>query len=520
MVKPAEDSDLTTTLQAENTAAPLRFPLGPPERRLILLLGDVLVLLSVGVAALAAWAVLGPGLTISRAFIMQQWPWLAGLGATWLILCAVNDGYDLRVAADSHLVSRQLFFTAMSFLILYLSAFFVLSVPSALFAFPFADPGRVMLLRLMPMLFIVSALLAELAWRNCYLTVLRREPFQRRAIVVGAGRAGQTIAQIVREYAAGAYQIVGFVDDDPAKLGKEVWKLGNWKAGEQSPLHPSISASLLVLGDRHALHDLITRHRVSTLILAITHQFDGQLLPALLDCLELGVEIVPMPVLYEQLTGRVPVEHVGDNWYVAMPIQPPITGSLQSLLKRLMDVILAGLGLICLGLALPFIAAAIYLDSPGPIFYTQERVGKGGRLFRTYKFRSMVTDAEQGQAIWAQRDDPRVTCVGRLLRKAHVDEFPQFVNILRGEMSAVGPRPERPEFVEELAKEIPFYRVRHAVKPGMAGWGLVRQGYGSSAEDAMLKLEYDLYYIKHQSLWLDMVILLKTIVHTITFRGR
>jgi lipopolysaccharide/colanic/teichoic acid biosynthesis glycosyltransferase len=189
-------------------------------------------------------------------------------------------------------------------------------------------------------------------------------------------------------------------------------------------------------------------------------------------------------------------------------------------MKRVSDVVLSSLGLVLLGLALPVIAAAIYLDSPGPIFYLQERVGQGGRRFRMYKFRSMVTDAEGEGAVWASKDDPRVTRIGRLLRAAHVDEFPQFVNILKGDMSAVGPRPERPEFVEELAEEIPFYRVRHAVKPGMAGWGLVKQGYGSSAEEAMLKLEYDLYYIKHQSLWLDMVILLKTMVHTVTFRGR
>ncbi|MDH4138598.1 MAG: sugar transferase, partial [Anaerolineae bacterium] len=142
------------------------------------------------------------------------------------------------------------------------------------------------------------------------------------------------------------------------------------------------------------------------------------------------------------------------------------------------------------------------------------------RGFRVYKFRSMVPDAEKDKAVWAQENDRRVTRVGRLLRRAHVDEFPQFINILKGEMSAVGPRPERPDFVEELAREIPFYRVRHAVKPGMAGWGLVKQGYGASKEDALLKLQYDLYYIKHQSLWLDAVILLKTIVDTLTFRGR
>jgi len=153
-----------------------------------------------------------------------------------------------------------------------------------------------------------------------------------------------------------------------------------------------------------------------------------------------------------------------------------------------MDIVLASLGLFLLALTTPFIAAAIYLDSPGPIFYRQERVGKGGRIFRAYKFRSMVPDAEKGRAVWAKEDDPRVTRMGRILRRTHVDEFPQFLNILKGEMSAVGLRPERSEFVEELAKEIPFYRVRHAVKPGMAGWGLVKQGYGASKEAALLKL--------------------------------
>lgn len=278
--------------------------------------------------------------------------------------------------------------------------------------------------------------------------------------------------------------------------------------------------ALRVLGDRHALKRLIRQHGVSTLVLAVTHEVNGELLQTLMDCLELGVEIIPMPVLYEELTGRVPVEHVGDNWYVAMPIDHPGTGGLYPLLKRAMDIVLASLGLFFLALATPIIALAIYLESPGPIIYRQVRVGKGGRLFRVYKFRSMVPDAEKGQAVWAQENDPRVTRVGRLLRKTHVDEFPQFLNILKGEMSAVGPRPERPEFVAELAKEIPFYRVRHAVKPGMAGWGLVKQGYGSSKEDALLKLKYDLYYIKHQSLWLDLVILIKTILDTVTLRGR
>jgi lipopolysaccharide/colanic/teichoic acid biosynthesis glycosyltransferase len=137
-----------------------------------------------------------------------------------------------------------------------------------------------------------------------------------------------------------------------------------------------------------------------------------------------------------------------------------------------------------------------------------------------YKFRSMIPDAEDNGAVWAQPNDARITTVGRLLRKTHVDEFPQFLNILRGEMSVVGPRPERPEFVEELQREIPFYRVRHAVRPGMGGWGLIRQGYAASREDALVRLQYDLYYVKHQSMLLDALILLRTIVDTLTLGGR
>jgi lipopolysaccharide/colanic/teichoic acid biosynthesis glycosyltransferase len=185
-----------------------------------------------------------------------------------------------------------------------------------------------------------------------------------------------------------------------------------------------------------------------------------------------------------------------------------------------MDITLASLGLLLLAFTTPFIALAIYLDSPGSIFYSQERVGKRGQVFRAYKFRSMVPDAEKDGVAWAEENDRRITRVGRLLRKTHVDEFPQFLNILRGQMSAVGPRPERPEFVAELAGEIPFFRVRHAVRPGMAGWALVKHGYGGTREDTLLKLQYDLYYIKHQSLWLDVVILLKTLVESFALRGR
>ncbi len=344
-----------------------------------------------------------------------------------------------------------------------------------------------------------------LVGRGLYVLALGQPLFCRRALIIGAGWAGQTIAESLVDQGNGVYQVVGFIDDDPAKEGRS---------------YRFSDSTLTVLGGRQSVAGLVREHWVTTLIPAITDGLDGELVQILTDCLEQGVEIVPMPLLYEQLTGRVPVKHVGDNWHVAMPIHHPGTGNLWPLTKRVMDISLASVGLLFLGIATPFIALAIYMDSRGPIFYSQERVGKGGRRFRAYKFRSMVRNAENGQARWADRNDARVTRVGRLLRITHIDEFPQFLNVLKGDMSAVGPRPERPEFVEQLAKEIPFYRVRHAVKPGMAGWGLVKQGYGASVEDALVKLQYDLYYIKHQSLWLDIVILLKTFAAALTLRGR
>ena len=485
-------------------------PLGLRERRMLLFVGDAAVLLAAMACAWALWAAVG-GAARGSAASLQGW-WLGGLGAGWLILWAASGGYDLKVASRQRLTNQKLLITAAVLGGSYLAGFFLLAVPSVALAVWPVGHGGLPLPRLAPSFFIVLALAGELAWRSGYARLFGAERFARRALVVGAGRAGQMVLEALQEHGGGTYHVVGFVDDDPAKQGQAV-AYGCQSAG-------ALQLAPRVLGDRHALRDLIAQHGVTTLVLAITHEVDGNLLPALLDCLELGVEIVPMAVLYEQLTGRVPAEHIGESWYVAMPIDHPGTGVVWPAVKRLMDVVLAGVGLVLFGVALPFIALAIYVDSPGPIFYTQQRVGKGGRLFRAYKLRSMVPNAENGGAVWAQKNDPRVTRVGRILRKAHIDEFPQFLNILKGEMSAVGPRPERPEFVEELAQEIPFYRVRHAVKPGMAGWGLVKQGYGASKEDALLKLQYDLYYIKHQSLWLDLIILLRTVVDTLTLRGR
>jgi lipopolysaccharide/colanic/teichoic acid biosynthesis glycosyltransferase len=186
-----------------------------------------------------------------------------------------------------------------------------------------------------------------------------------------------------------------------------------------------------------------------------------------------------------------------------------------------MDLALGAALLVLLLVLLPVIALAIRLDSPGPVFYRQERVGRHGRRFFVYKLRSMQQDAERdGEAQWAAPGDPRVTRVGRWLRRARLDELPQVLNVVRGEMSLVGPRPERPQFVEQLQRDIPFYRTRFAARPGLTGWAQINYGYGSTVEDALIKLQYDLYYLKHQSPWFDLVILLRTVAVVLRLKGQ
>jgi len=452
----------------------MRLPLRFSERRLILILLDLFALNGGLLVSLS----LRPEYGLTWMIVFQYPQWFLLISVLWLFIGFAFDVYDLRVAgrfstASGAIVKAGLITGGIYLLIPY--------IPPAL-------PGS----RFTLFSFFILVLGFLLAGRAIYLLTLTQPIFNRRALIIGTGPSAQTIAQAISENTNGIYHLVGFIHEREEKKNPIV---------SMDPLNAEFSDRSLsqILGGREGLLDFVKENRVNTLILATDQNLDGKLLQTLWDSLEREVEIIPMPLLYEKLTGRVPVEHIGESWQaVAMPIDHPLTRPFNRFIKRVSDVILASLGSLCLAPFLPFIVLGIYLESPGPIFYTQERVGRGGKIFRAYKFRSMIPGAEKGEAVWAKRDDERVTRIGRLLRKTHVDEFPQFLNILRGEMSAVGPRPERPKFVEKLKREIPFYRVRHAVKPGMAGWGLVKQGYGASKEDTLVNLQYDLYYIRHQ----------------------
>jgi len=256
---------------------------------------------------------------------------------------------------------------------------------------------------------------------------------------------------------------------------------------------------------------IVEQFNVGEVVVAVREQRGGVLpMRDLLDCRISGVPVYDLSAFYERIRGEVPIDSLKASWLIYGDgfAQDPM----RTFIKRSFDIA-ASLFLIVLNLPLMFLAAlAIFIESGGPVLFTQERVGRGGRIFKCVKFRSMTTDAEKdGVARWATSNDSRVTRVGRVMRKMRIDELPQLFNVLRGEMSLVGPRPERPVFVAQLKDQIRFYDVRHSIKPGITGWAQVRYSYGSSIEDAQRKLQYDLYYVKNHSLALDIQVLVETI---------
>ena len=435
----------------------------------------------------------------------MQLRWFVLQRVVWLVVAQVLDIHDLSRSANplhsAWAAGSNALVTALVYLLIpYLTP-------------PLPTAGRHVLLP-------VLATLGVVAWRVLYAQVFVQPAFHQRALVVGAGWAGRTLAQALGEtdadrpdgafggklYRGTGYQIMGFVDDSPDYIGKSI---------EGCP----------VLGTHQDLVRLVREQQPDELVIAITHSqtIQSGLFQAILDCREQGIPITTMASLYERITGRVPVEHAGRDLYVVLPIHESAGHRLYLAGKRLLDM---GAGLVgCLMVALisPLVWLANQLTDAerGDLFYHQERVGQGGKVFQVIKYRSMVMDAEKHTgAVWASENDERVTSVGRFLRKTRLDELPQFWNVLSGEMSLIGPRPERPEFVSPLAQEIPFYRVRHAVKPGITGWAQVKHCYGASVDDALLKLQYDLYYIKHQDLYLDVLILLKTAQVMLGLKGR
>ncbi|WP_432821236.1 TIGR03013 family XrtA/PEP-CTERM system glycosyltransferase [Trichloromonas sp.] len=273
-----------------------------------------------------------------------------------------------------------------------------------------------------------------------------------------------------------------------------------------------------VVGDIDNIAELIQREKISRLVVAVTERRGVLPVRELLRCKLGGVDIVDALCFYEEMTGKLLIENIQPSWFLYSN-GFRITTFLR-FYKRIFDVFFSSVGILLALPAWPIVALMVKLDSPGPILFKQLRVGEREQLFKVYKFRTMRQDAEKDTgAVWAQKDDPRVTRVGGFFRKTRLDELPQLFNVLMGDMSFVGPRPERPEFVEQLNEKIPYYSKRHSMKPGVTGWAQVCYPYGASEEDALEKLRFDLYYIKNYSILLDFLIILETVKVVLFSRG-
>lgn len=470
-------------MTGSETQAP-RWRLRPSERRLLLILGDLIVSNLAAFVSIYLWAQLD-WLGFSLEFVRTRAGWFVFLPLLWLVL--MSNLYDLRRAGDRRETVQGLFIATGVAVILYLLAYFS------------SEPGS--LPRRGVLYFLVLAFLFTLGWRMVYIRIFTAPAFLRRVLIVGAGDSGRTLLSVLKDLWPPPFYLVGLIDDDRDKQGNEIM-------------------GIEVLGGNSELVPTIKRQAITDLIVAILGPMNGEMFQALLDAQERGVEITRMPVAYEELLGRVPIHHLEADWVLRSFVDEVRVSTFYLMAKRLLDVIGALVGLFILSIFILPISIAIAIESGRPIFHRQVRLGKGGEQFELLKFRTMLQDAEaDGRAHWAREDDPRRTRIGAILRRTHLDEFPQFWNVLRGEMSLVGPRPERPELVQELEEEIPFYRARLLVKPGIGGWAQVNYGKGASVQGSAEKLEYDLYYIKHRNLWLDIWIILRSIGAILGFRG-
>lgn len=481
MSSPVAQNIISSTRQRRYA---ISLPLHLSERKILLGLLDVLVLNST-LMLVTAWRMDQPW---GPSALRSHLPWYVLLTAIAVLVGLLVDGYNLRRA--SRLITGVPLGAGVSFL----TCLAYLSIPHFT---PWLNSSRLAILT-----FTGGSVAGVALWRGLYASVLSQPSFRRRVIVVGAGASGQAIVQAIRTFAPTEYEFAGFLDDNPVKLN-------------------GVIEGLPVIGTRRDLLGLVSQTATAEVIVAITHadQIDPELFEAIVHCHERGVTVTQMALLYEQLTGRVPVEYIGQNLHVLIPINGH-PNRLYKAAKRMADIVIGVAGLLATGLMLPFVAVGLQIESPGPVFYRQVRLGRGGRPFALFKFRTMVADAEADGPRWAEERDGRATRIGRLLRVLHLDELPQAINILRGDLSFIGPRPERPEFARELEEAIPFYRARYAVRPGVTGWAQVNYRYGASVGDALVKLQYDLYYIKHQSFWLDLFIALKTLGVLLTLQGR
>jgi exopolysaccharide biosynthesis polyprenyl glycosylphosphotransferase len=490
---------------AENIrTTPLR--IRPSEYRSLLVMGDLAMAVVSLLVALYTWGQynlyvreilidqyiaggIGPSRAgeLARGQTVFEIPfWFYILPVIWILLLV--ELYEPHVASSGRRTTRGITIAAFIGLLAY-SVVFIIQQQSNL---PRIGVGA----------FLLYAALLTLLWRMIFIRIYKSTGQRRRVLLIGAGKAGQTLAELYNSAGTQSFNLIGYVDDDTSKVGKRI-------------------CGLRVLGSSLHLLSIIDVYHISDLVIAINGEIQGATFQSILDAQERGVEVTRMPILYEEMTGRVPVHHLESDWIIRSFVDGLHVSGIYELTKRLLDILGASVGLLIFAITSPFLSIAVWADSGFPIFYSQPRLGKGGLIFKIYKYRSMRQDAEaDGEAKTTLENDPRVTRVGGFLRKTRLDELPQFWNVLRGEMSLVGPRAERPELVADYQRQVPFYRARLLVKPGLTGWAQINYGYVASVTETAVKIEYDLYYIKHRTFAMDFQIILRTIGTVLRRTGR
>ncbi len=446
-----------------------------PTRALVLLCCEVLLV--GGAFLLATIYAVGPDSYIALFYENGLWK-ILGISAFAFLLSYYFDLYEpQRISARWEIYFR---------LLLVLSALsFVLA--ALIYFFPRVEIGPNVLVVGTGILAIVL-----IAWRRACEWIISLSWFRERVYVLGNGESALEVITILRNRRDAGMDVVNQEDGSDQFAQLERLAASPAKARES---HQSVDRIIIAMEDRRG----------------------SMPVRELLDLRLQGVRIEDANSVVEKLTARLPLEGLNPSSLIFSDGFNVSRALLQQ--RRILSIILASVGLIVSAPFVPFIILAVRLSSPGSVLFCQTRVGRGGRTFVLRKFRTMRKDAEANGAVWASSNDPRVTPLGRFMRKTRVDEIPQLWNVLRGEMSFVGPRPERPEFVEWLRKEIPYYDLRHMIRPGITGWAQVRYKYGASLEETRRKLEYDLYYVKHLSIGLDLLILFETVKTILMQRG-
>lgn len=452
------------------------------ERKILLRVFDVLTV--VGALYLVGMLFKFDYFSISKV----NFYWTIILGLYINVLGTVFEMYNLQTASNQYQIIKSILLTSSTTVLFFLlTPIFTPVLPSN---------------RLQIIYFFLAITLALFAWRMFYQAFLASYRFLKKVVMVCDRNQLEELVKSL-EKVDPHYKILGFINTD-SKDGHESDILGIENI------------------DVSNLDEFIKKNAVSEVVIA-SQKTDGitvDLYNNLLSLLEKGFVIREYTQVYETITQRIPVQYVDRDFYRYFPFSRSNHNKLYMLFVRLIEILISLLG-IAIGLyLLPFIYVANFIGNKGPLIYTQERVGKNGKVFKIYKFRTMIKNAETDTAVFATQNDRRITFFGKFLRKSRIDEFPQFINILKGDMAVIGPRPERPFFVEQIASQMPFYQTRHVIKPGLTGWAQVNYSYGDSIKDSLIKLQYDLYYIKHRSVFLDINITIKTISTILFYRGQ